>query len=94
MQERNILNGTSKGLELDKVCTTEEAVILAARLIEDTYNLLDAGSKGFAWKVEHNGNIIYFLGSIHIGNSQLYPISQNFGILQRIRCLIVEANLI
>lgn len=94
MQERNILKGTNKGLELDKVCTTEQAVILAARLIEDTYNLLDAGSKGFAWKVEHNGNIIYFLGSIHIGNSELYPISQNLRqSFNESDALIVEANL-
>lgn len=94
MQERNILNGTGKGLELDKICTTEEAVVLATRLIEDTYNLVEAGSKGFAWKVEHNGNTIYFLGSIHIGNSQLYPINQKLkDSFYKSDALIVEANL-
>ena len=94
MKERGILQGTSKGLELDQICTTEQAVILATRLVEDTYNLLDAGSKGFAWEVEHNGNIIYFLGSIHIGNNELYPINQRLKqAFNESDALIVEANL-
>lgn len=95
MQERKILRGTCNGLELDKPCTTEEAVIFATRLIEDTYNLLDAGSKGFAWKVEHNGNTIYLLGSIHVGNNEIYPINQKLKeAFYNSDVLIVEANLL
>lgn len=94
MKERGILQGTSKGLELDQICTTEQAVILATRLVEDTYNLLEAGSKGFAWEVEHNGNVVYFLGSIHIGNNELYPIDQRLKqAFNESDALIVEANL-
>lgn len=94
MQERNILQGTDKGLELDSICTTEQAVVLATRLVEDTYNLLEAGSKGFAWKVEHNGNTIYLLGSIHIGSGEVYPISKKLKeAFHNSDALIVEANL-
>ena len=93
MQERGMLQGTSKGLELDNICTTEQAVVLATRLIADTYNLLDAGSKGLAWKVENNGNIVYLLGSIHVGSSELYPLHQRLlEAFYESDVLVVEAN--
>ena len=94
MQERGILKGTTKGLELDKICTTEQAVVLAIRLVDDTYDLLKAASKGLAWKVEHNGNAIYLVGSIHIGSSELYPIDRRLRqAFNESDALIVEANL-
>lgn len=94
MQERGILKGTPRGLELEQGCNTEDAVVLAVRLINDTYNLVQAGAKGLAWKVENKGNVVYLLGSIHIGSSDLYPIDQR--LLQAFYesdALIVEANL-
>lgn len=94
MQERKILIGTTKGLELDQICTTEQAVIFATRLIQDTYNQLQAGSKGLAWKVEHNDKTIYFLGSIHVGSSEIYPLNQRLKqAFNESDALIVEANL-
>lgn len=94
MQERGILVGTHNGLDLDKPCTTEQAVILATRLVLDTYNQLQAGSKGLAWKVEHNGNTVYFLGSIHVGSSEVYPLNQRLKqAFNESDALIVEANL-
>ena len=94
MQEQKILQGTAKGLNLDKICTTEEAVIFATRLIENTYNLMEAGSKGLAWKIEHNDNTIYFLGSIHVGNNKIYPIDKKLKeAFYQSDALIVEANL-
>lgn len=70
-------------------------MVLATRLIEDTYNLVGQGSKGFAWKVEHSGNTIYLLGSIHIGNSQIYPINKKLKeAFYESDALIVEANLL
>lgn len=94
MQERGILKGTPEGLELDKICTTEDAVVLSSRLIEDTYNFLKAGAKGLAWKVEYRDKVIYFLGSIHVGDSVLYPIDQRLKqAFNESDALIVEANL-
>lgn len=95
MLKRNILRGSYSGLNLDKICTTEEAVVFAIRLIEDTYNLLDAGSKGFAWKVENNGNTVYLLGSIHVGNSHIYPISNKLKeAFYESDALLVEADIL
>jgi len=95
MQERGIIQGTSKGLELDSICTTEQSVILATRLITDTYNVLGAGSKGLAWKVEHNGNTVYLLGSIHVGSNELYPLNQKLKkAFDESDTLVVEANLL
>lgn len=93
-QKRNILKGTEKGFELDKPCTVEQAVILATKLVEDTYNALDAGSKGFLWKVEKGQNTVYLLGSIHMGNSDLYPVSNTLkNAFKTSDVLIVEASL-
>lgn len=33
-------------------------------------------SRGFLWKTEHGGNTVYLLGSIHIANEAMYPLSQ------------------
>lgn len=94
MQERSILKGSSKGLGLDRVATTEEAVLFATRLIQDTYAIAEAGSKGVAWKVEKNGNLVYLLGSIHVGTPELYPFSQKLlGAFNEADALLVEANL-
>lgn len=30
-------------------------------------------SKGFFWKVEKDGSVVYLLGSIHVGNEVMYP---------------------
>jgi len=95
MQERNILKGKGSGLNLDHICTTEQAIVFATRLIEDTYNLLGAGAKGLAWKVEHNGNTIYLLGSIHVGNSHIYPLNHKLKeAFYQSDVLFVEANIL
>lgn len=94
MVSRGILMGTDNGLGLDQVCTTEQAVLFAIRLIQDTYTQLEAGAKGFAWKVENDGKTIYFLGSIHLANSDVYPINAELmEAFTESDALIVEANI-
>lgn len=34
----------------------------------------ELASQGFLWKVENNGNVVYLLGSIHVGDEALYPL--------------------
>ncbi|MHC1749954.1 MAG: TraB/GumN family protein [Cellulosilyticaceae bacterium] len=93
-QKRNILSGTKNGLELDKPCTVEQAVVFATKLVEDTYRAIDAGSKGFLWKVQKNQNTVYLLGSIHMGDSDLYPIAKPLkDAFKASDELVVEANL-
>lgn len=94
MQERGVLKGSSQGLQLDQQATTEQAVIFAIRLIADTYLQANEGGKGVAWKVENDGNIVYLLGSIHLGIADLYPLHNKLlSAFHESDALLVEVNL-
>ncbi len=68
--------GTAGDYQLGWQCTTEQAVIFASRLITDAYQAADSGAKGFFWQVSSAENTLYLLGSIHIGDYSMYPLSQ------------------
>ena len=76
LQERKILRGSSKGLQLENSATTQQAVVLAVRLIKDTYDLAHQGGKGVAWVVENDDTVVYLLGSIHAGTQEIYPFNE------------------
>lgn len=76
MQENNILSGDPKDFRLSKACTIEEAIVFGTRIIDWVYNQLDAGSKGYFWKVEGGKNDVYLFGSIHAADARLYPFDQ------------------
>lgn len=95
MQQRGILNGTDQGLELEAPCTVEQAAVFATRLIEDTYRAAHAGAKGLMWQVSKGENTLYLLGSIHVGNTSLYPLSRQIkDAFSQSDMLIVEANVL
>ncbi|KGR76541.1 TraB/GumN family protein [Ureibacillus sinduriensis] len=95
MKERGILKGSGKGLDLDKKSTTQDAVVLAIRVIKDTYHLADKGSKGVAWVVEDEDTQVYLLGSIHLGTPDLYPFNQKLlNAFEESDALLVEANIL
>ncbi len=92
-EKRGIVKGTNKGLELDKPCTVEQAVIFAIKLLENTYETADAGSKGLMWKVTKGENTLYLLGSIHVGDVTMYPIKKEIKeAFKTSDVLFVEAN--
>ncbi len=94
MQERSILRGSAKGVELERNATTQDAVIFATRFVRDTYDQVQAGSKGVAWKVEKNGNKVYLLGSVHVGTPDIYPMNKKLlTAFYEADALLVEANL-
>jgi uncharacterized protein len=62
---------------LEAKCTNEELLTFAKRTYEHIIYALDLDSKGAFWKVESNGNTVYLLGSIHVGDGQLYPLSRH-----------------
>ncbi|WP_160038900.1 TraB/GumN family protein [Paenibacillus sp. USDA918EY] len=37
-----------------------------------------AGGRGFMWEVEHNGNTVYLVGSMHIADDSFYPLRPEF----------------
>lgn len=93
MQERNILQGSEQGLLLDQKATTQQAVIFAIRLIQDTFEQATAGAKGVAWVVEDEDTKIYLLGSIHLGIPDMYPMHKKLtNAFDESEGLYVEAN--
>lgn len=95
MAERNILKGSSSGFDLEKKATTQHAVILAIRLIQDTYQIAEQGAKGVAWVVEDEDTLVYLLGSIHIGTPDLYPFDKKLlTAFNESDALLVEVNTI
>lgn len=93
MHTRGIVKGTGNGMQLDKLCTVEEAVVMAIRLVADTYAALGQGAKGVMWKVSHHNNTMYLFGSIHEGITDFYPVHpQVQAAFQQADELIVEIN--
>ncbi len=74
-QENGIYTGKNGELGLKDICSYEQACVLAARLVADIYDKLDASSKGFLWETKANGNTVYMLGSIHMADTKIYPFS-------------------
>ncbi|MER2154973.1 MAG: TraB/GumN family protein [Solibacillus sp.] len=95
MQKHKVLQGSEKGLMLDKKATTQHAVIFAVRLIQNTFEQADAGAKGVAWVVEDEDTKVYLLGSIHVGTPDLYPMHKKLTkAFDESDGLFVEANLL
>jgi len=46
----------------------------ASTITLDSAEAQSAGSTGFLWKTEKNGNTVYLLGSIHVANEAMYPL--------------------
>ncbi len=64
-----------KELYLDRKITTEEAIVFSKRAVNYIYNENGLASKNLMWEIENKGNKVYLLGSIHVGNPDLYPFS-------------------
>lgn len=73
MKKNKIISGDAKDLGLNRACTIEEAIVFGTRIIDWLYDELDAGTKGYFWKVDGGKNDVYLLGSIHAADSRLYP---------------------
>lgn len=76
MSEYGIFTGKEGELKTKDICTLEQAMVIATRLITSVYDRLDAGSKGFLWEVKKGETKVYLLGSIHIAKYDIYPYSQ------------------
>jgi len=71
-----LINGRADGnYALDKPCTAQEALVFAVRAYVEISAYLDRGGKGFLWKVSDTDNAVYLLGSIHVADYSLYPLS-------------------
>lgn len=77
MKENGIVQGTKAGLQLDQPCTAEQAAVMASRLVEFAYDTAGKGAEGLMWKVTNGNNTLYLLGSIHLGNTDMYPMHKS-----------------
>lgn len=94
-KEKGYVKGTTQGLALEKPCTVEQAIILATHLIKGTYESLDQGAKGLGYKITNADNTVYVLGSLHVGNSDMYPIDASLTeAFNESEGLFVEANIL
>lgn len=76
MQKLGVLQGDGHSLALDRVCTYEEAMVMATRLVLAAYDSRNAGSRGLLWKATHGENTVYLLGTAHMDRGNLYPFHQ------------------
>jgi len=77
--KNGLINGRASGqYQLDKTCTTEEMIVFSVRVYEFICYQLDLDSAGLFWKITGKDapNTIYLLGSMHLGDSSVYPMSK------------------
>lgn len=94
MTKQQVVVGDKSGLQLERPCTSEQAVIFATKLVEKLYNHQGAGSEGLLWKASKGTTTVYMLGAIHIADASLYPMDKT--LLEHFNAssaLLVEANL-
>jgi len=94
MTQLGVYTGAGGEQGLQDLCSVEQAMVIATRLITIYYELLGASSKGFLWQIKSGGNTVYLLGSIHLANTDLYPLSMNIWNAYFVSdALVVEANM-
>lgn len=95
MAKTGIFTGKEGELSLKDVCTTEQACVIATRLVTYVYDVLDAASKGFLWEIKSGENTAYLLGSIHVANYDIYPFSNKMlKAFEKSDALCVEADIL
>jgi len=78
IHSKNILKGKSNDLlGLNSPCTRQEIMVVVSRAYEFSIHESGKASKGPFWKVSDEDSSVYLLGSIHIADPSLYPMSKN-----------------
>lgn len=79
---------------LQDICSIEQAMVIASRIVTVLYDALGASSKGFFWEVKSGGNTVYLLGSVHLASTKQYPLSKKiWTAFFNSDALVVEANI-
>ena len=75
--ENKLMGGRASGdYELDKICTVEEMIVFSVRVYEHLVYQAGEDSKGFFWDITGDTNHVYLLGSIHLSDGSMYPLSR------------------
>lgn len=92
---KGILKGrNSYTLDLESVCSRQELIVFAKNAYEFIRYESGNYSKGAFWKVSDEDSCVYLLGSIHIADSSMYPLSKEIlKAFEEADYLAVEANI-
>ncbi len=77
LRAAKIFLGPADEKYLNSKIPLQEMISLYSRAVNKVLQDKGKVSKGFFYEVNNKGNKIYMLGSIHVGNSSLYPIDEN-----------------
>ena len=76
--EQGLISGRVDGdYGLTEVCTVQEALIFTKRVVEHVLQDSGDASTGFLWRISDEDNVVYLLGSIHVGTQDLFPMSKS-----------------
>jgi hypothetical protein len=94
--ENGLVNGRSaEGYQLDEICSVQEMIVLAVRVFDHVIFADGNFSVGFLWEAAGVSNTVYLLGSIHISNASIYPLSRGMELaFARSANLVVEADIL
>ena len=74
LQSLGVVRGYEDGqVQEERACTTEEAVVMAARCITALSDALETGARGWLWRAERDGTVVYLLGTVHVDRDNIYP---------------------
>lgn len=94
MTQIGVYTGLNGEQSLDELCSIEQAMVMATRIVTLYYEVLGASSKGFLWQIKSGTNTVYLLGSIHMASADFYPLSNKiWSAYYNSDALVVEANL-
>lgn len=69
-----VVKGNESGDPMtERVCSYQEAMVMAQRLVLALYDRFDAGAKGLLWKAGDGDTTLYLLGTIHADRDNVYP---------------------
>lgn len=92
---KEILKGRSNNtLDLSTSCSRQELMVFVRKAYEFVVYEAGMDSKGAFWKVSDEDSTVYLLGSVHVANPSLYPLSKAIlSAYEESDALVVEADI-
>lgn len=88
-----ITGRTDGNYALNAPCTKEEMLVFSKRVYDHIIYTQGKEAKGAFWQVSDDNNTVYLLGSIHVTDDSIYPLSKDIlNAFVATKGLIVEAN--
>jgi len=92
---KGLLKGVGNNtLGLSLTCSRQELMIFAKRAYEFVRYETGSDSKGLLWKASDEDSTVYLLGSVHVADPSLYPLSKDIlRAFEESYALVVEADI-